>query len=61
MNAGTYEEKIYHHSNPAANAKVPLLILKPYIDNSTYITELKNRNINSLLGTPFGEISPADI
>jgi len=34
------------------------VVLKPFIDNSTYTTELKNKNINTLLSTPFGSISP---
>jgi hypothetical protein len=34
------------------------VLLKPFIDNSTYTTELKNRRINVLLSTPFGSLSP---
>jgi hypothetical protein len=58
LKAGDYENTRYYYRNPARPATVSKVLLKPYIDNSTYITELKNRNINSLLGTPFGEISP---
>lgn len=32
--------------------------LKPYVDNSTYTTEFRTGNINVLLETPFGSISP---
>lgn len=58
MLAGEHEEAIYFHRNPSGNAAVPSFVLKPYIDNSTYTTELKNRNINTLLSTPFGAVSP---
>ena len=32
--------------------------LAPFIDNSTYPTEMKNGTINVLLDTPFGSLSP---
>src|SRR5512141_3509560 len=32
-------------------------LLAPYIDNSTYTTELRNNNINVMLETPFGALS----
>jgi hypothetical protein len=32
--------------------------LIPYVDNSTFTTELRNGNINVLLETPFGSLSP---
>lgn len=44
--------------NPSENAQIGNVILKPYIDNSTYTTELRNTNINVLLATPFGSLSP---
>ena len=44
--------------NPAESAEIGNVILKPYIDNSTYTTELNNTNINVLLATPFGSLSP---
>ncbi len=56
--AGQYEDKIFFYKNPAGNAHLNNVILNPYIDNSTYTTELKNRNVNTLLNTPFGSISP---
>jgi hypothetical protein len=47
-----------YHSQPGDDAEIPLLRLEPYIDNSTFTTELNNNNINILLDTPFGSISP---
>jgi hypothetical protein len=55
---GDYEDVIYFHKMPDGIAPITNFILKPFIDNSTYTTELKNRNINTLLSTPFGAISP---
>lgn len=58
MYAGQYEDIIFFPKSPAGNAAISNLLLKPFIDNSTYTTELKNRNINVLLSTPFGSLSP---
>lgn len=58
LQIGEIEEKIHYYKSPDCNALINNLTLKPYIDNSTYSTELKNRNINALLSTPFGSISP---
>lgn len=60
MYAGENEKdnKIYFWKSPAGTANLNRVILKPFIDNSTYTTELKNKNINTLLSTPFGAISP---
>ncbi len=58
LQAGEIEDKIHFYKSPDYNAVVNNVVLKPYIDNSTYSTELKNRNINVLLSTPFGAISP---
>ncbi len=55
---GEKEDKLFFHKTPDGPAMIPLLHLKPFIDNSTYSTELKNRNINVMLSTPFGAISP---
>jgi ABC-type transport system substrate-binding protein len=55
---GEYEDQILFKSMPDGGAVVPDLTLKPFIDNSTYTTELKNKNINALLSTPFGAVSP---
>lgn len=46
------------YKNPAEDAVIDNVILEPFIDNSTYTTELKNNNINVLLSTPFGALSP---
>ncbi len=44
--------------NPERTVFIPEIILKPFVDNSTFTTELKNNTINALLQTPFGAISP---
>lgn len=49
---------VYFSRNPIGTAHLSEVILKPFIDNSTYTTELKNRSINTLLSTPFGSLSP---
>jgi len=46
------------YRNPDANAQIPYVMLEPFIDNSTFNTELSNNNINTLLETPFGSLSP---
>ena len=58
MYCGEYEDVIYFQKMPGGGANITNFILKPFIDNSTYTTELKNRNINVLLSTPFGAVSP---
>jgi hypothetical protein len=55
---GEYEDEIFFKNSPDGAATIPNLMLKPFIDNSTYTTELKNKNINALLSTPFGAVSP---
>jgi hypothetical protein len=39
-------------------ANVAHVVLAPFVDNSTYTTELRNTAINVLLETPFGSLSP---
>jgi len=56
--AGENEDVIFFHKVPDGVAQIANVILKPFIDNSTYTTEIKNKNINTLLSTPFGSISP---
>jgi hypothetical protein len=56
--AGEYEDKLFFNKTTDGNAAVPQVHLKPFIDNSTYSTELKNRNINVMLSSPFGAIAP---
>jgi hypothetical protein len=58
MLCGEYEDEIYFQKMPGGSANITNFILKPFIDNSTYTTELKNRNINVLLSIPFGAVSP---
>jgi hypothetical protein len=43
---------------PESRAKIEDIELRPFIDNSTFTTEIKNNNINVLLQTPFGSLSP---
>lgn len=56
--AGSNEDVIYFFKNPAGQAQINHLNLQPFIDNSTYASELKRGNINCLLSTPFGAVSP---
>ncbi|HED10785.1 MAG TPA: hypothetical protein ENJ10_08855 [Caldithrix abyssi] len=58
MDAGRETEGIHFLKNPAETANVEHVDLKPFIDNSTYTTELNNGNINVLLSTPYGALSP---
>ena len=44
--------------NPDGDAIIPNVKLQPFIDNSTFTTEISNNNINVLLSTPFGSLSP---
>jgi hypothetical protein len=46
------------YTNPDDEATIPYLKLEPFIDNSTFSTELSNNNINVMLETPFGSLSP---
>jgi hypothetical protein len=55
---GEYEDVMYFRKMPGGVANITNFVLKPFIDNSTYTTELKNKNINTLLSTPYGAISP---
>lgn len=47
-----------YFKNPVGAAFISNVVLAPFVDNSTYPTELKNKNINVLLDTPFGSLSP---
>lgn len=47
-----------YHKSPAGKAAISSFMLAPFIDNSTFTTELLNNKINVLLGTPFGAVSP---
>jgi hypothetical protein len=48
-----------YYKDPDGSAHIDNVILAPFIDNSTYTTELRNNNIDVLLETPFGSLSPA--
>jgi hypothetical protein len=53
------QENIHRfYKHPDGRAKIPIVQLQPFIDNSTFTTEIKNNNINVLLQTPFGNLSP---
>jgi len=58
LQAGEVENTIHYIKSPDYNTFLSNVVLMPYIDNSTFTTELKNKNINTLLSTPFGAISP---
>lgn len=58
MYAGEYKDVIYFPKNPAGTAHIGEVILQPFIDNSTFTTELSRGKINTLLRTPFGALSP---
>jgi len=47
-----------YYKSPAGTVQLSNIVLSPFIDNSTYSTELSNGTINSLLETPFGSLSP---
>ena len=47
-----------YYKHPEGVARISNVVLGPFIDNSTYSTELKNNHINVLLETPFGGLSP---
>jgi len=47
-----------YYRNPGGAAQISNITLSPFIDNSTYSTELRNGRINVLLETPFGSLSP---
>jgi hypothetical protein len=46
-----------YYKNPDGMVHISNVILAPFIDNSTYSTELRNGKINVLLETPFGGLS----
>ncbi len=58
MYAGEHKDVIYFPKNPAGPAIMSKVVLKPFIDNSTFTSELSSGNINCLLSTPFGALSP---
>jgi hypothetical protein len=52
------ENTLRFHASPDAQTAIPWLSLAPFVDNSTYATELRNKKINVILETPFGSLSP---
>jgi hypothetical protein len=58
MSVPDYENNVRFNRTPDGAATISKVNLVPYIDNSTFTTELRNGNINVLLETPFGSISP---
>ncbi len=58
MKVPDYENIIRFFSTRNSSAAFNKVHLVPYVDNSTFTTELRNGNINVLLETPFGSMSP---
>lgn len=54
--ANQNNEPIFYKS-PTGIAEIPFVKLAPFVDNSTFATELSNKNINVLLDTPFGSLN----
>lgn len=54
----TTDQNIRYYKNPSGEANISNIALKPYIDNSTFTTEMNNGKFNVLLSTPFGSLSP---
>ena len=55
--AGSKEDVYTFYKNPSGSACITRVLLKPFIDNSTFPSELKSAKINSLLDSPFGSLS----
>ncbi len=53
----SYERIIRFHKTPASAAVISKIHLIPFVDNSTYPTELRRGKINTLLDSPFGSAS----
>ena len=58
LKSGEIENELFYQKSPDYSTVINNVVLKPFIDNSTFSTELKNKNINVLLSSPFGAISP---
>ena len=58
MKVPDYENIIRFFRTQNGSAAISKAYLIPYVDNSTFTTELRNGNINVLLETPFGSMSP---
>ncbi|MBL7994444.1 hypothetical protein JNM05_03650, partial [bacterium] len=55
--AGSKEDVYTFYKNPSGSASISRVLLKPFIDNSTFPSELKAAKINTLLDSPFGSLS----
>lgn len=53
-----YKSVLRYHRTPDGESRIGNIHLVPYIDNSTFATELRNGAINVLLEPPFGSESP---
>ncbi|MGB2869395.1 MAG: hypothetical protein WBD36_13150 [Bacteroidota bacterium] len=58
MTIPEYKSVLRYHRTPEGDAKMTNVHLVPYVDNSTFATELRNGAINVLLEPPFGSESP---
>lgn len=58
MSVPDYENNIRFDKTPDGVATISKVRLVPFIDNSTFTTELRNGSINVLLDPPFGSLSP---
>ena len=54
--AGENEAVQYYYKTNNSTVEIPSLKLIPFIDNSTYVSELSSNNINLLLSTPYGAV-----
>lgn len=52
------KDVIQYYKYPGSMATLSQVALQPFIDNSTFSTELNNTRFNVLLNTPFGSLSP---
>ncbi len=54
----TNSAEIWFYKNPSGNAVIRNVKLIPFVDNSTFETELRHHRINVLLDNPLGALSP---
>ena len=57
MSIPEYENILRYRRTPDGDARIGNVKLVPFVDNSTFTTELRNNNINVLLEPPFGSLS----
>lgn len=58
LSAGSKEEVYTFYKNPSGSASITRVLLKPFIDNTTFPSELRSAKINTLPDSPFGSLSP---